>query len=114
MPFGDDDRRDDRDDRDDHQSQVITNPGEWEIVVLADGKAALCDQVISMAQRGEFGDMGDVQDFWKPRKEGVENKSKEEFKTQIFDKLNGSNFSNEKVVERFSVLRDGYRQAVGR
>ena len=103
-----------RDDHDDHQSQVITNPGEWEIVVLADGKAALCDQVISRARQGGFKDWVDVKEMWTPAKTNVENKSKDEFKSEIYDKLQGNDFSNERVVERFSVLRDGYRQAVGR
>ena len=74
----------------------------------------MCDQVIDRARQGGFKDWVDVKEMWTPAKTNVENKSKDEFKSEIYDKLQGNDFSNERVVERFSVLRDGYRQAVGR
>ena len=90
----------------------LTNPGEYYVVNVAKGFAAVCDTVIEKADSGEFKDLGDIEAFYSSSTKKVREKALLHFKEQVFDELNGGKFSNEKAARLFRLMKEGYLEAI--
>lgn len=90
----------------------LTNPGEYYVVNVAKGFAAVCDTVIEKADSGEFKDLGDIEAIYSSSTKRVREKALLPFKEQVFDELNGDKFSNEKSARLFRLMKEGYLEAI--
>ena len=90
----------------------LTNPGEYYVVNVANGFAAVCDTIIEKADSSEFKDLGDIEAIYSSSTKKVREKALLPFKEQVFDELNGDKFSNEKAARLFRLMKEGYLEAI--